>query len=187
MTIGERVQRLKGLMEGMKLDTESDQGKLLALMADILEDEYPEGMDETTVNDIFWFEDDFIAECLGYDSYDQLWDERHSKIESRRRNKASMYSKDYLKKESSMNRTGETRKGKLNNNQLFNAIRKATTEDELDHHESDLYCKITPQTREIAKQWKFADQVETFRDQITGEMWFCFPFAYVPYWKERGF
>lgn len=50
----------------------------------ILEDEYPDGMDETTLNDIFWFEDDFIAECIGYDDYDQLWDERHRKTESRR-------------------------------------------------------------------------------------------------------
>ena len=51
----------------------------------ILEDEYPDGMDETELNDIFWFEDDFIAQCLGYDDYDQLWDERHRRTESRHR------------------------------------------------------------------------------------------------------
>ncbi|MBR5708064.1 MAG: hypothetical protein IKX41_01635 [Oscillospiraceae bacterium] len=38
MSITERVAYLKGLMEGMKVDAASDTGKLLAVMADILED-----------------------------------------------------------------------------------------------------------------------------------------------------
>lgn len=38
----------------------------------ILEDCYPEGIDETQINDIFWFEADWIAEMLGYDSWEQL-------------------------------------------------------------------------------------------------------------------
>ena len=36
MTTSEKVAYLKGLMEGMKLDTESGEGKLLHLIADIL-------------------------------------------------------------------------------------------------------------------------------------------------------
>ena len=32
---------------------------------------YPEGMDETAVNDLFWFEEDTIAEG-GYDDFDAL-------------------------------------------------------------------------------------------------------------------
>ncbi len=42
----------------------------------ILEDIYPDGIDETTVNDIFWFEDGFIAECLGYEDFETLYKER---------------------------------------------------------------------------------------------------------------
>ena len=38
MEITEKVAYLKGLMEGMKLDTESNEGKILSAMADILED-----------------------------------------------------------------------------------------------------------------------------------------------------
>lgn len=38
----------------------------------ILEDIYPDGIDETTVNDIFWFDTDFIAECLGYNDFDEI-------------------------------------------------------------------------------------------------------------------
>ena len=38
MTTSEKVAYLKGLMEGMKLDTESGEGKLLHLIADVLGD-----------------------------------------------------------------------------------------------------------------------------------------------------
>lgn len=38
----------------------------------ILEDVYPEGVDETTINDIFWFEGDAIAEWLGYNDFDEI-------------------------------------------------------------------------------------------------------------------
>ena len=38
----------------------------------ILEDCYPDGCDETTINDIFWFEDDTIAEWLGYSNFEEI-------------------------------------------------------------------------------------------------------------------
>ena len=38
MTTTEKVAYLKGLMEGMKLDTETNEGKLLSVIADILGD-----------------------------------------------------------------------------------------------------------------------------------------------------
>jgi hypothetical protein len=38
----------------------------------MLEDIYPDGMDETELNDFFWFEDDTIAEWLGYESFEEL-------------------------------------------------------------------------------------------------------------------
>ena len=40
---------------------------------DILNDEYPDGIDETTLNDFFWFEPDTYAQWLGYaDAEDML-------------------------------------------------------------------------------------------------------------------
>jgi hypothetical protein len=44
----------------------------LDIIEGILEDTYPDGIDETAINDIFWFECDFIAECLGYNSFDEI-------------------------------------------------------------------------------------------------------------------
>jgi DNA-dependent RNA polymerase auxiliary subunit epsilon len=37
-----------------------------------LEDIYPDGCTETDINDFFWFEDDTIAEWLGYDSFEDI-------------------------------------------------------------------------------------------------------------------
>lgn len=37
-----------------------------------LADSEPDGMDETAVNDFFWFEDDTIAEWLGWSDFDTL-------------------------------------------------------------------------------------------------------------------
>ena len=46
--------------------------KQLDTIENILEDIYPNGIDETTVNDIFWFEEDTIAEWLGFDNFDEI-------------------------------------------------------------------------------------------------------------------
>lgn len=37
-----------------------------------LEELYPDGIDETSLNDILWFENDWIAECLGYRNWEHL-------------------------------------------------------------------------------------------------------------------
>lgn len=42
----------------------------------VLEDSEPNGMDETAVNDFFWFEDDTIAEWLGWPDFETLMNAR---------------------------------------------------------------------------------------------------------------
>lgn len=37
-----------------------------------LEALYPDGIDETELNDLFRFEDDYIAQILGYDDFEAL-------------------------------------------------------------------------------------------------------------------
>lgn len=44
----------------------------LDTIENILEDMYPDGMEDTQINDIFWFEDDWIAEMLGYEDFEEL-------------------------------------------------------------------------------------------------------------------
>ena len=43
---------------------------------DALMELYPDGTDECTINDIFWFEEDWIAGILGYDSWEDLLKKR---------------------------------------------------------------------------------------------------------------
>lgn len=38
----------------------------------ILEDEYPDGIEDTSLNDLFWFEPDTVAEWLGFESFEAL-------------------------------------------------------------------------------------------------------------------
>ncbi len=52
-----------------------------------LADAYPEGLEETALNDILWFERDWIAEMLGFDDWEHLervnngeeWEEEDTK------------------------------------------------------------------------------------------------------------
>ena len=38
----------------------------------LLEDCFPDGMDATDIIDFFWFEDDTVAEWLGYENFDEI-------------------------------------------------------------------------------------------------------------------
>ena len=42
----------------------------------MLEDCYPDGMSETQLNDFFWFEDDTIAEWIGWPDFETLMNAR---------------------------------------------------------------------------------------------------------------
>ena len=57
-----------GAKDTVKYLTEDE----INLIENILEDCFPEGMSETEINDFFWFEDDTIAEWLGYSSFDDV-------------------------------------------------------------------------------------------------------------------
>lgn len=51
-------------------------GDELDLIEEILADAYPDGLEEMELNDIFWFDDDFIAECIGYKDGNEMWEDR---------------------------------------------------------------------------------------------------------------
>ena len=46
----------------------------------ILEELYPEGLDETELNDLFWFEDDIIAEWLGYNDFEEIMNREEEEL-----------------------------------------------------------------------------------------------------------
>ena len=57
-----------GAKDTVKYLTESE----LDTIQSYLEELYPEGMTDTELNDFIWFEDDTIAEWLGYNDFDEI-------------------------------------------------------------------------------------------------------------------
>jgi hypothetical protein len=53
---------------------------------------------------------------------------------------------------------------------------------QLDHHESDLYAKVTPESQAIVDGYRFKCNVTRFTSQIDGLRWYDIPFAYEPFW-----
>jgi len=58
---------------------------------------------------------------------------------------------------------------------------------QLDHHESDLYVKRTPEADAIirAHGGPEAKNARPFIDNIDGQPWIDIPFAYIPYWERK--
>jgi hypothetical protein len=56
---------------------------------------------------------------------------------------------------------------------------------EYGNHESDLYIPVNEQTQAIIQTYQFKENVQTFRNQIDGQLWFDVPFAYIPFWEAR--
>lgn len=56
---------------------------------------------------------------------------------------------------------------------------------EIDHHESDLYAKVTAESSEIVKNYGFNKNVRTFKSLVDGELWYDIPFAFDPWWESR--
>lgn len=63
-----------GAKETVKYLTDEE----LDTIEEILEDCYPDGMDETAINDLFWFGDDTIAEWLGYANFEEIMEREES-------------------------------------------------------------------------------------------------------------
>ena len=64
-----------GFWSGAEYTRDMMTEEQLATVEEILEDEYPDGIDETTLNDFFWFDDDIIAEWLGFEDFESLVNE----------------------------------------------------------------------------------------------------------------
>lgn len=78
---------------------------------------------------------------------------------------------------------------------MTSSVKFATLYDELtsvpdsdiDHWNSDLYLRKTPETEAIIDGYEFKGQVTTFVDEIDGDVWYEIPFAYDPAWSgDRG-
>lgn len=57
----------------------------------------------------------------------------------------------------------------------------------LDSHESDLYAKLTDESRAIvSRSRRGPGMVRVFRNAIDGTLWYDLPFAFDPFWEKAG-
>ena len=87
MTLSEKYAYLKGLMDGLKLNTESDEGKMIAAIVELLGDVAKKVTDieDTTIaisdeldeieEDLDAIEDYIMDEEDDYDDFDDEWDD----------------------------------------------------------------------------------------------------------------
>lgn len=59
-------------------------------------------------------------------------------------------------------------------------LAKVLNPREIDHHYSDLYCKVTPASSAIIDQYEYKQWVTTFIDNIDHKLWYEIPFCYNP-------
>lgn len=70
---------------------------------------------------------------------------------------------------------------------LYNALVAVLPPEYIDHHETDLYVKMTPESSKIISESGLirGHGYTVFRDQITGTPWYDIAFAYSPAWERR--
>ena len=55
--------------------------------------------------------------------------------------------------------------------------------EDIDHHGSDLYLKITPGSTALVARLENKSLLSRFRDP-DGVLWYDLPFCFIPYWKD---
>ena len=57
-----------GAVDTVKYLTDDEMDTIESMLEEI----YPDGMSDTEINDFFWFDDDTIADWLGYSSFEEI-------------------------------------------------------------------------------------------------------------------
>lgn len=57
--------------------------------------------------------------------------------------------------------------------------------EDIDHHNSDLYLRRTPEAKALVDRLENKALLSTFRDP-SGAVWYELPFCFSPYWENPG-
>jgi hypothetical protein len=55
----------------------------------------------------------------------------------------------------------------------------------IDHHESDLYAKVTPESKAIIDKYRKTNHITSFTSRIDKATWYEIPFAFEPFWEAK--
>lgn len=69
--------------------------------------------------------------------------------------------------------------------EIYDAAKAILPEKDIDHHQSDLYIRITPESKKLIEKLQPKTLLSTFRDQIDGDFWYDLPFCYTPFLTEH--
>lgn len=69
---------------------------------------------------------------------------------------------------------------------IYQKAVEALPAEDIDHHESDLYIRKTPASVKLLSEYEYKNNIFWFRDAIDNVIWYEIPFAYDPFWENRG-
>lgn len=73
----------------------------------------------------------------------------------------------------------------MKNQTIYDALLNAGCD--IDHHESDLYVRDTPTSREILRRFENTGfSYSSFLSPKDGQLWFELPFMYLPFWQAKA-
>ena len=67
----------QGALDRVKCLSDDELNTIISILAE----EYPDGIDETELNDFFWFEDDTYADWLGWDDVEAFWEDHQDEYQ----------------------------------------------------------------------------------------------------------
>ena len=69
---------------------------------------------------------------------------------------------------------------------IYEEAVKILPPEDIDHHESDLYIRVSAESKKLIAAYDFRNNVETFVSNIPPHvLWFDVPFAFTPYWEAK--
>lgn len=69
---------------------------------------------------------------------------------------------------------------------IYTAALRVLPASDIDHHETDLYLKVSEKSAALVAAYDFRGNVERFVSPLDGCAWFYIPFAYTPAWIEHA-
>lgn len=69
---------------------------------------------------------------------------------------------------------------------IYTAALRVLPASDIDHHETDLYLKVSEKSAALVAAYDFQGNVERFVSPLDGCAWFDVPFAYTPAWIEHA-
>ena len=66
---------------------------------------------------------------------------------------------------------------------IYEEAVKAMKPEDIANWQTDLYLRVTPESKRLVEDYDYKNIVETFIDNIDHEVWYDIPFAYTPGWR----